>query len=325
MAVNRSVNKSVSKSATKSESAAGAAPAPSDSLKSILYALGANFVIAVAKFAAAIFTSSGSMLAEAIHSLADCTNQGLLLLGLKTSKRPPSPDFPLGYGKEIYFWSFIVAILLFSVGGVFSIYEGVHKLHSTEPLSYPWLAVGILTFSIVAESFSLWGCMREINKERGQRTWYSWFKESRKSELIVVFGEDIAALFGLVFALIAILITIATGNLMYDAIGSMAIGALLILVAVFIGKEIKDLLIGQSVDAETKNAIHAFIAKQPGVERVFSLVTLQLGQDVMVACKIKMKAPQSNQLIADLNSCEKNLRLEFNQVRWSFFEPDIED
>lgn len=265
------------------------------------------------------------MLAEAIHSLADCANQGLLLLGLKTSKRPPSPDFPLGYGKEIYFWSFIVAILLFSVGGMFSIYEGVHKLHSTEPLSYPWLAVGILSFSIVAESFSLWGCMREINKERGQKSWYSWFKESRKSELIVVFGEDIAALFGLVFALIAILVTIFTGNVIYDAIGSIAIGVLLILVAVFVGKEIKDLLIGQSVEAETKKNIGEFISRQPGVEKIFSLLTLQLGQDVMVACKVKMKAQQSDQLIADINACEKNLRREFQQIRWSFFEPDIQD
>ena len=160
--------------------------AQADSVKSILYALGANFAIALAKSAGAFYTGSASMLAEAIHSFADCGNQALLLYGLKSAKQPPSPDFPLGYGKAIYFWSFIVALILFSMGGLFSIYEGVHKLSATDALSSPWVAVAILVFGIIAESFSLYGCLREVNKVRAGRTLWRWFRDSRQSELIVI-------------------------------------------------------------------------------------------------------------------------------------------
>src|SRR5688572_16797761 len=150
-------------------------------VKAILYALVANFLIAVAKYVGAFFTNSGSMLAEAVHSTADCGNQLLLLLGIKLSKRPASPDYPLGSGKETYFWSFVVALMLFSVGGLFSVYEGWHKLHHPEALSYPLLALGVLGFGIVAESFSTWGCLREVNKERGSRSIWQWFRTSRNA------------------------------------------------------------------------------------------------------------------------------------------------
>ena len=141
-----------------------------DSVKTILYALGANMAIAVAKTVAAVFTGSSAMLAEAIHSFADAGNQGLLLWGMKQAKRPPTPDYPLGWGKAVFFWSFIVALVLFSLGGLFSVYEGWHKLHSHEPLSYPLIALGVLAFGIVAESFSTWGALREVNKERASRS-----------------------------------------------------------------------------------------------------------------------------------------------------------
>jgi cation diffusion facilitator family transporter len=134
-----------------------------DSVKTILIALGANFAIFLSKLVAAMLTGSGSMFAEAVHSLADCGNQGLLLMGLKKAKRLPSPDFPLGYGKAIYFWSFLVALLLFSVGGIFSVYEGVHKLHEPATLTMPWLAIGVLIFGIIVEGISMWGCVREVN------------------------------------------------------------------------------------------------------------------------------------------------------------------
>src|SRR6188768_1896749 len=160
------------------------------STKTILFALGANGAIAAAKTVAAVMTGSGSMAAEAVHSFADCANQLLLLLGIKASARPPDAEHPLGYGRAIYFWSFIVALMLFSGGGLFSIYEGVHKLHDTEPVKYAWVAVGILTFGIVAESVSLWGALREINKERGELGLWRWFRTSRQSELLVIFGED---------------------------------------------------------------------------------------------------------------------------------------
>jgi len=158
-----------------------------DSTKSIIYALVANFLIAVAKFVAAYITKSGSMLAEAIHSLVDSSNQLLLLLGLKLSKEPPSLEHPLGHGKSIYFWSFIVALILFSLGGVYAIYEGVHKLENPQPIKAPLIAIGVLIFAIVAEGFSLWGCIQEVNKVRVKRSFITWFKESRQSELLVVF------------------------------------------------------------------------------------------------------------------------------------------
>jgi cation diffusion facilitator family transporter len=166
---------------------------PANSLKSILFALVANFAIAVAKTAGAVYTGSSSMLAEAIHSYADCGNQALLIWGLKEAKRAATADHPLGFGKAIYFWSFIVALMLFSMGGLFSIYEGAHKLGSSEPVRNPWVAVAILVFGIAAESVSLWGCLREINKTRGTQSLWRWFRGSRQSELLVVLGEDLAA------------------------------------------------------------------------------------------------------------------------------------
>jgi cation diffusion facilitator family transporter len=297
-----------------------------DSLKTIFYALGANFAIFVAKLAAAIITGSGAMTAEAVHSLADCGNQGLLLLGVKSAKAPPSPDHPLGHGKAVYFWSFLVALMLFSVGGAFSIYEGLHKLQHPEPINRAWIAIGVLAFGIVAESFSMWGCMREVNKARGGRSLWRWFRESRQSELIVIFGEDLAALLGLVFALLAVLWTMATGNPIFDAVGTLAIGVLLVVVAVFIAVEVKALLIGQSVDFELRNEIQAFVERRPEVVRVFNLITLQLGPDVMVSIKAEMRSDLSALgLIEAINAVEYDLKAQFPEIRWSFFEPDVVD
>src|SRR5687767_8036923 len=187
-----------------------------DSVRTILFALAANLAIAAAKSAAAIATGSSSMLAEAIHSYADAGNQGLLLWGMQQAKRPPTPDYPLGWGKAVFFWSFIVALVLFSLGGLFSLYEGWHKLHATEPLRYPWVAVGILVFGIVAEAISLRACLQEVAKVRHGRSLWRWFRESRQSELVVILGEDLAALLGLCLALGAILITIVSGDPIWD-------------------------------------------------------------------------------------------------------------
>ena len=239
-----------------------------DSLKSILYALFANTAIAIAKGVAAVLTGSGAMLAEAIHSVADAGNQLLLILGLRQARRDPTDDHPLGFGKSIYFWSFLVAVILFSVGGMFSVYEGVHKLTNPEPLSYPWVAIAVLLFAIVAESVSLWGCLREVNKERRGRSLVQWFRNSRSSALIVVFGEDIAALLGLVFALLAVVATQVTGNPLWDAVGTIAIGVLLIVVAVFVAIEVKDLLIGQSVEPRLLEEIREFLAERPEIEQL---------------------------------------------------------
>lgn len=297
-----------------------------DSLKTIFLALGANFAIFVTKLGAAIVTGSGAMAAEAVHSLADCGNQGLLLVGLKSTKRLPSPDYPLGHGKAIYFWSFLVALLLFSVGGAFSLYEGLHKLHEPEPLRWPWLAVGVLAFGIVAESISMWGCLREVNKARGEHSLWYWFRESRQSELIVVFGEDLAALLGLVIALAAVLLTMITGNPVFDALGTLAIGVLLVLVAIFVAVEVKALLIGQSAEPELKAAINAFLEQRPEIARLFNVITMQLGPDVMVAIKAEMRGDLgARELVGAINAIEGDLKAKFPEIRWSFFEPDVAD
>ena len=234
-----------------------------DSIRAILFALGANFMIFVTKGVAAFITGSGAMLAETVHSLADCGNQLLLLLGLRQARTPPSPDYPLGYGKAIYFWSFLVAVMLFSVGGMFSLYEGVHKLQHPEPLKQWWWAVGVLVVSIVAEAVSMRACLVEVNKARGSRSLVRWFRESRQAELVVIFGEDLAALLGLIFALVAIVVAVITGNPVWDAIGTLAIGVLLIVVAVFVAIEVKAMLIGQSADPEVNAAIEALLRAAP--------------------------------------------------------------
>ncbi len=300
--------------------------AGADSLKSILFALGANFLIALAKTGGAIFTGSSSMLAEAIHSYADCANQALLLWGLREGDRRPNPDHPLGYGKAIYFWSFIVALMLFSMGGLFSVYEGVHKLKAPEPLSNAWVAIAILVFGIGAESVSLWGCLREVNKDRGRQSLWRWFRESRQSELLVVLAEDVAALGGLVLALAFIGLALATGNPAWDAAGSIAIGLLLILVAVLVGIEVKALLIGQSVEARVLDRMRAHLAGDAEVDGVYKVLTQQLGRDVMVAVKARMRPVDSAaSLVAAINRVEQRFRAAFPQVQWLFFEPDLAD
>ncbi len=295
------------------------------SVKSILFALLANLGIAITKTVAAVITGSGAMLAESIHSFADCGNQGLLFLGLKSSKRKPDTEHPLGYGKAIYFWSFIVALMLFSMGGLFSVYEGIHKLSSHEGLKSPMIAVAVLSFSMILEAFSLYGCLTQINKIKHNKSLWTWVKNTRQSELIVVLGEDVAALLGLAFALIAVTLSIVTGNPVFDAIGSIGIGVLLVFVSVFLATKVKSLLIGQSADEENNVEIRLFLEKRPEIEHVLNLITLQLGPQIMVAVKAKMaEVDSAAQLVENINICESELRKINPSIQWIFFEPDIE-
>jgi len=295
------------------------------SVKSILFALLANLGIAITKTIAAVITGSGAMLAESIHSYADCGNQGLLFLGLKASKKEPDQNHPLGYGKAIFFWSFIVALILFSMGGLFSIYEGVHKLSSHEGLNSPYVAIIVLSLSILLESASLWGCITQINKVRHNESLWKWFQNSRQSELVVVLGEDIAALLGLVFALISVILSMITGNPLFDAIGSIGIGVLLVVISIFLAVKIKGLLIGQSVDPEISHEISAFLESQPEINKILNLITLQLGAQIMVAVKVKMaKVDTVDQLIGNINRCEAALKKQNPAIQWVFFEPDVE-
>ncbi|GAT62661.1 cation diffusion facilitator family transporter [Paludibacter jiangxiensis] len=296
------------------------------SVKSIIFALSANFGIAVTKTVAAVITGSGSMLAESIHSFADCGNQLLLFLGLKTSKKQPNDEHPLGYGMSIYFWSFIVALMLFSMGGLFSIYEGIHKLHTNEPVSNPLVAIIVLSLSMLLEGASLLGCLKQIKPIRGEQSVWNWVKNTRQSELVVVLGEDVAALLGLAFALVFIVLSAVTGNPVYDSIGSIGIGTLLVVVSLFIATKVKGLLIGQSSDVTVRQDMKAFLEARPEVDLVFNLITIQLGSRIMVAVKAKMvEVATPGQMIQNINTCEKALRETFPNIQWIFFEPDVED
>ena len=295
-----------------------------DSTATIFFALGANAVIAVAKGVAAWITGSTAMVAEAVHSVADCGNQGLLLLGLKRSARPPDAEYPLGHGRAIYFWSFVVALMLFSMGGLFSIYEGIHKMGSDRPLDDPWIAIAVLALSLVAESASLWKCLTQVNALRGAQSLWGWFRVTRRSELLVVLGEDLAATLGLSLALAAVGAAMLTGNSLYDSLGSLAIGVLLLVVAIFVGNEIKALLVGQSAEPELREEIHRFLVARGEIAEVLNLITLQNGADVVVAVKARMTENVSAPaLVEAINRCERALRAAFPQVRWLFFEPDV--
>lgn len=294
--------------------------------RAILYAFLANLGIAIAKTWAALITGSGSMLAEAIHSYADTGNQVLLYLGLKQSLRPPDEEHPLGYGKLSYFWSFIVAILLFSMGGLFSIYEGYHKLTHPEPLSQIWIALVVLVLAIMLEGASLFGALREIKKVRAGRPFFEWFRHTRNSELVVVLGEDIGAQLGLVLALSFLILAFVTGNPMFDALGSICIGVVLLVISVFVAWRVKSLLVGRSADPEIQQAIDAIICEQEGIECMLNTITIQFGPDTMLAAKVKMDpALNINDAVASINSLERKLKARIPKLKWCFIEPDVAD
>lgn len=294
--------------------------------RAILYAFLANGGIALAKTWAAWLTGSGSMLAEAIHSYADTGNQVLLYLGLKQSSKPPDPEHPLGYGKLSYFWSFIVALMLFSLGGLFSIYEGVHKLNHPEPLTDAWIAISVLGVAIVLESFSLMGCLREIRVIRGRRPFRLWLKHTRSSELVVVLGEDVAALLGLVLAMIFISLAAVTGNPVFDAIGSMCIGAILIVISIFLTLRMRSLLVGRSADPMIQEIINEIISNDDDIDQVFNVITVQFGSDTLLAAKIKLKSGiDIGTAVADINGLERRLKHEIPDLKWCFIEPDVSD
>jgi len=294
-----------------------------DSNRAILFALGANAGIAVTKFGAAAFTGSGAMLAEAIHSVADTANQVLLLLGIKRAKTAPDEQHPLGYHRVTYFYGMIVALLLFFVGGLFSIYEGWHRLQHPEPLKNAVVALVVLGVAIVLESVSLWGALREIRKVQEGRPFLRWFRETRQSELMVVAGEDIAALGGLALAFIAVLLAVWTRNPVFDALGSVGVGILLVIVAVAIIIEIKGMIVGESAEPALRRAIEQHVATRPEVKRVIGIITLQWGAQLVVAVRAEMAPVASaDELVDAINRVEASLQEAYPQAHWVFFEPD---
>ncbi|WP_153101943.1 cation diffusion facilitator family transporter [Paraburkholderia hayleyella] len=296
-----------------------------ESPKAIIYALAANMGIAVCKFVAAAFTGSGSMFAEAIHSSADCGNQILLLLGLRAARKPASALHPLGAGREINFYALIVALLLFFVGGAFSVYEGVHRLVAHEPLSNAYVALLVLGVSLVLEALSLAGALREIRRHNPGQPLWRWFRETRESELLVVAGEDIAALAGLVIAFIAVLLAMLTGNPVFDALGSIGVGLLLMVIAYAVAREVKSMLLGESASPAVRGAIEAHLRARPEVRGLVNLITLQWGRHVVVAVQAEMADyPSGRAMIDAINVIEEDLQQAFPQVKWVFFEPEVQ-
>lgn len=294
------------------------------STKAIFYALAANGGIAIAKFFAALFTGSNAMLAEAIHSLADCTNQIFLLRGLKESKKPADNSHPMGYARVVYFWAMMVALLLFFLGGAFSVMEGIKHFTHPEPLNNAIVALSVLGVSVLLESFSLYGAMTEIRKISNGKPFFKWFRETRQSELMVIAGEDIAALAGLAIAFIAVAMTVATGNSLWDAGGSIAVGILLMVVAVIITREVKAMITGESAAPEIHAAIRQHIEARPEVAQVIHLITLQWGEQLMVAVQAEMQQQSSAlALVNAINAVEKSIQHHWPQAKWCFFEPDI--
>ncbi len=293
--------------------------------KAVVAAFLANTGIAITKFVAWFFSGSASMLAEAIHSVADAGNQLLLLLGGRLAKRKADVEHPFGYGRERYIWAFIVALVLFSVGGLFSIYEGIDKLQHPHELELWWLPLLVLGIAIVLESFSLRTAVREANLVRGKARWVDFIRKAKSPELPVVLLEDIAALLGLVFAFVAVGLTALTGNPVFDAIGTLCIGVLLILVAIVLAIEMKSLLIGEGATPEDHARIQRILNANAGVESLIHMKTLYLGPDeLMVAAKVAFP-PQSDieHIATTINDLESTLRTEVPHARVIYIEPDL--
>lgn len=293
----------------------------------IVQSLFVNLLITVAKAVAAFMTHSGAMLAETIHSFADCANQGLLLMGVKQAERPADAKHPLGYGRSVYFWSFMVAMLLFSVGGMFSIYEGIHKYTHPEAVENIKWGIGVLVFAILLEGYATFSNIVEMNKRRGASSFFKYIRETKDSDLVVIFGENSAAVLGLVIALFAMLAAYFTGDGRWDAVGSLAIGIVLIGVAIFLSIEVKSLLIGESADPNISKMAEKISAGHPKIDRLINCITMQQGPgEVLVCVKIKC-VPHLNALEVStlINGFEQKLRENCPEVKWLYVEPDLQE
>jgi cation diffusion facilitator family transporter len=294
--------------------------------RAIVAALAANLGIAVTKFAAFALTGSSSMLAEAIHSVADSGNQGLLLLGGKRSRREATEQHPFGYGRERYIYAFIVSIVLFSLGGLFAIYEGIHKLEHPEPITkWQWVPIAVLVIAIGLEAFSFRTAIHETSKIRGEVSWSGFIRHSRVPELPVVLLEDFAALIGLVFALFGVGLTLMTGNGVWDGIGTLLIGALLVAVAVVLAIEMKSLLIGESATREHVDLIRAAVTDGEDIERVIHMRTQHLGpEELLVAVKIGVRGASTAADISQaIDDAEARIRAAVPIARVIYIEPAI--
>ncbi|ALO08807.1 Putative transport protein [Streptomyces venezuelae] len=293
--------------------------------KAIVAALAANLAIAVAKFVAFIFSGSSSMLAESVHSLADSGNQGLLLLGGKKAKREATPQHPFGYGRERYIYAFLVSIVLFSVGGMFAIYEGYEKIKDPHPIEAWYWPVGVLVFAIIAESFSFRTAIKESNVIRGGLSWTDFVRRAKAPELPVVLLEDLGALVGLVLALGGVGLALATGDGVWDGIGTLCIGVLLIVIAIVLAAETKSLLLGESAGVDEVKKIEAAVVDGDTVTRLIHMRTLHLGpEELLVAAKVAVRHDETASEVANaINAAEERIRAAVPIARVIYLEPDI--
>jgi cation diffusion facilitator family transporter len=294
--------------------------------KAVIAAMIANAGIAATKFAAFAITGSSSMLSEAIHSVADTGNQILLLLGGKRSLEAPDDLHQFGYGRRRYVYSFVVAIILFLLGGLFSLYEGYHKISHPEPLEKVWVAYAVLFMSIALEAWSFKTAFGEANKSRGKRSLLQYIRDSRQPELPVVLLEDLGALVGLVLAVCGITAAVATGNPKWDGVGALAIGTLLLIIAIFLAFEVSGLLVGESALPDQEDAIRAALGANPLIERIIHMRTLHTGPDeLLVGVKIAV-APGTAmaQLAAAIDEAELGIRAAVPTARWVYVEPDVD-
>ncbi|OKI56161.1 cation diffusion facilitator family transporter [Streptomyces sp. MJM1172] len=293
--------------------------------RAIVAALAANLAIAVAKFVAFIFSGSSSMLAESVHSLADSGNQGLLLLGGKKAQREATPQHPFGYGRERYIYAFLVSIVLFTVGGMFAIYEGIEKIKEPHPIEAWYWPVGVLVFAIIAEGFSFRTAIKESNEIRGGLSWGQFIKRAKAPELPVVLLEDFGALVGLVLALGGVGLALATGDGVWDGIGTLCIGVLLIVIAIVLAAETKSLLLGEAAGTEDVEKIKTALVDGDVVTGVIHMRTLHLGpEELLVAAKIAVQHDDTATEVADaINAAEARIRAAVPIARVIYLEPDI--
>jgi cation diffusion facilitator family transporter len=294
-------------------------------MRAVLAAFAANLGIAVIKFVAFGLTGSASMLAEAVHSVADTGNELLLIIGRGRSSRPRSEEHPFGFGRERYFYGFVVSVMLFTVGATFSVYDGLHKILNPEPVHSPLVALGVLALSAVLESFSLRTGVAEANAVRGDRSWGTFIRRTKAPELPVVLLEDLAALIGLVFAFAGVSLAALTGDGRWDGAGSLGIGALLATAAAILAVETKSLLIGESASAEMQRMILTALEEGPGIMRVIHLRTVHIGPDsLLVTAKVAVRETDSAvQITAGIDAAEKRVRAVVPIARTIYLEPDI--
>jgi cation diffusion facilitator family transporter len=298
----------------------------SQGTRAVVAALAANLGIAVSKFVAFAFTGSSSMVSEGVHSVADSGNQVLLLVGGRRAGRAADDQHPFGYGRTRYVYAFVVSIVLFTLGGLFALYEGVHKVLNPEPLTRPAWAVGVLLVALVLEGFSLHTAVTESRPLRGRRSWWGFVRDAKQPELPVVLLEDTGALVGLVFALIGVSIAVATGNGRWDGIGSLAIGCLLVTVAGLLAVEMTSLLVGESALPSDVAAIRAALEAGADVERVIHLRTMHIGPDeLLVGAKIAVSGGDTAAAVASaIDSAEARVRAAVPIATVIYLEPDID-